>query len=211
MKNSPYQIAFETGIGGGSITLFERAKMLGYRVNNSSETKADFLIRNISGLLSDLKIRKEEIGNIYCSVSPGSQTALKVGIAAAKGLRSALDVTLTECDLFQSITGFIKKSARTDFLVLLPVSKNGLELKLFDKESNLLMSEQMDSKELPNLDMFINKMRVPNGNKDLQITELFAPVDLIFESQKLNLPVTQNPLCIQDLGKNLSQYLVFYK
>lgn len=208
MNNRTYNLAFDTGIGGGSVSVFDGHNILGCRVNNLIETKADFLVRNISELLEDLKIGKEGIGNIYFSDSPGSQTALKIGFATAKGIKTALGAILHQSDMFLSIANYLKNCCRNSILILLPISQTNLEWKLFDEKNELVSSGLIKSEELLMADNFSEKLADHFRENDGQYIDLFAPFEIIYKSQKIDFSEYQNHINIRDLGKNLSQYLI---
>ncbi len=103
MSREVYELAVESGISGGSVSVFLNGKILDFRCGGKPGRKADYLIEDISDILSGRKIEKTKISNIVYSEFPGSQTGLKIGTSIAKGLQIALKAGLKSRNLFDCI------------------------------------------------------------------------------------------------------------
>lgn len=85
-------LALETGLGGGSISLFKCGKEIDFwRGEAATASKAENLLIRISALLVRNNLGAKDIEAIFVSEGPGSFTGLRVGAATAKGLQKSLD------------------------------------------------------------------------------------------------------------------------
>ena len=216
MKERNYILAFETGIGGGSISIFDGRKLLGFRVNDSDKSKTDFLIGQIANLLTALDISKNELKDIYFSGNPGSQTALKIGIAAAKGISTALGANLHRIDLFQSIARYFKNHTSTNISIILPVSKTEFECRLFFTEKSITSNEitsvslgLLKSADFLDIEIFKKKIHEMCQAHDTKAPELFIPFQVLPEDTYQNFKTPTPIKNINELGKNLSKYLIY--
>ena len=103
MNRQGFTLALETGIGGGSLSIFKAGRLVDYSSTDFSDLKVDNLVEKISILLQKIKIKKSAIEKIFYSENPGGQTGLKIGAAVARGLSLSLNIESTGKDLFESI------------------------------------------------------------------------------------------------------------
>lgn len=109
-------LALETGIGGGSISLFRQGREIGSLKGETRISRAEDLITQISDLLKRKDVSLKEIETIYVSKGPGGFTGLRIGIATAKGLQKSLNcecrgVNVLEAMLLKAASGGINLAA----------------------------------------------------------------------------------------------------
>ena len=83
-------LAIETGIKGGSISLFDDGEEIGCWEGDKRISKAEELLVALSALLVGNNASPKEINNIYINKGPGNFTGLRIGIATGKGLQKAI-------------------------------------------------------------------------------------------------------------------------
>lgn len=84
-------LAFETGVGGGSLALMKNNAQIDGRTGRYGISRAEDVLDDIAEVLKENKVSREMIGLVAVSSGPGSFTGLRIGAAIAKGLRRSLD------------------------------------------------------------------------------------------------------------------------
>lgn len=82
-------LAFETSIGNCSVALFANNKEY-YLESKNKMMQSEELIIMVNQILNDNGITYKQLDAITCSIGPGSFTGIRVGIAAARGMKKAL-------------------------------------------------------------------------------------------------------------------------
>lgn len=90
MKDGRVLLAIETS-QRGSISLFQNGHENSHWVGDREKSRSEDLLPQIENLLNKSGVNKKNIGCIAVSIGPGSFTGLRVGIALAKGLSTALN------------------------------------------------------------------------------------------------------------------------
>ncbi|CAN5720366.1 hypothetical protein BH20ACI4_BH20ACI4_00310 [soil metagenome] len=200
MKERVYKLAIESGIGGGTVSIFEEQKFLDFRSCRHPATKADYLIEEISELLKTNKLEKTKISEIIYSESPGSHTGLKIGASIARGLQLALDTGVKSRNLFDSIFDNCSSNFADKILIVLPLSGADFVWRIYDAERSMIDSGRSswvtNGTEVTNLEN-------PSGLKILLPLHLFDNPERIYNKFGL-----ESQCEIVDLGENLSGYLV---
>jgi tRNA threonylcarbamoyl adenosine modification protein YeaZ len=96
-------LTFETGIGSGSISLFNEGKEIDFWEGAENVSRAEDLLDQISSLLKRNKVSPKQIDSIFVSKGPGSFTGIKIGIATAKGLQKSLNCKCFGINLLKAI------------------------------------------------------------------------------------------------------------
>lgn len=95
MKTKPKTVlAIESAISGGSISLQRDGVEIASWVGLSSVSKAEDLLANIDGLMTQYGIARADLELVAVSAGPGSFTGIRIGIATALGLKTGLGVKL---------------------------------------------------------------------------------------------------------------------
>lgn len=84
-------LVFDTSIEGFSIGIFHAdGSLVGQLVNEEPYAHTEFLVSSAQDLLQQSSITFNELTQIVTTCGPGSFTGIRVGLATAAGLRSAL-------------------------------------------------------------------------------------------------------------------------
>jgi len=117
-------LSIETSIEGGSISIIEDKNEIDFWIGTKESSKAEDFLVEISIILGKNKIERKHIKLIAVSNGPGSSTGIKIGLATARGLGTALNCKVIEVSLLEVILKFVNTSGRSKIFVVLPVSKN---------------------------------------------------------------------------------------
>jgi len=117
-------LSIETAVEGGSISVIEGKDEIDFWIGNKEGLKAEDFLLEISKILGKNKIGKKNIKSIIVSNGPGSSTGLKIGLATARGLGTALNCEVIEISLLEAILKFVNIYENGKAFVILPVSKN---------------------------------------------------------------------------------------
>jgi len=82
-------LAFETSIGGCSVALLSENKT-SYVESENQMMQSEELIIMVNRILKDNNLTYQDLSAVSCSIGPGSFTGIRVGIAAARGMKKAL-------------------------------------------------------------------------------------------------------------------------
>ena len=92
---SKINLAIESAICGGSISLQKNGSEIANWIGSSDVSKAEDLLANIDAILNENKISRHMIDMIAVSAGPGSFTGIRIGIATALGLKSGLGIEMS--------------------------------------------------------------------------------------------------------------------
>jgi tRNA threonylcarbamoyladenosine biosynthesis protein TsaB len=82
-------LAFDTATDAATAALLDGEEVLGERT-----TRAVCLLEDVDALLRQAGAQPRDLGRLAVGVGPGSFTGVRVGLAAARGLALALDVSV---------------------------------------------------------------------------------------------------------------------
>jgi len=89
-------LSIETTSKVGRLSLFDGATEIDFWAGNNKASKAEDVLEEISNLLKKNNIEKKYISSIIVSKSSGSSTGIKIGLAIAKGLKTAINCKIIE-------------------------------------------------------------------------------------------------------------------
>ena len=169
-------VALETGIEGGSISIFNGSEQIASWIGNREISKAEDLLENISGLLAKHQLRQNRIAVIAVSNDIGSATGLKIGLATAKGLARAFNSRLLEISLYDSIIsdiGLINSKNSFNNMLALPFGKNSIYRRIITHENP---SEVFTADKIVKSETFFQKLdgytgRVYTHHKILDVVD----------------------------------------
>lgn len=128
-------LAMETGILGGSLSLFENGRELASSRGNEQVSKSEEILYELSVLLDKNKLAQGDIKKIIISKSPGSFTGLRIGKALALGLKTALDCEVIETSCLDAITVFVEESIKQKRIIAaLKFGRSQMSWKEFEVE-----------------------------------------------------------------------------
>ncbi len=99
-----YQLAIETAVSGGSLTLSENEKEIDCWIGDGRVSKVEDVLRQIEYLFEKNDISKNTLNAIRVSRGPGSYTGARIGIATALGLQKALRCHLDGVSVLEAMS-----------------------------------------------------------------------------------------------------------
>jgi len=117
-------LSIETAIEGGSISIIEGENEIDFWQGIKEGLKAEEFLGEISKVLDKNKIEKKNIKSIIVSNGPGSSTGIKIGLATARGLGTALSCKVIEVSLLETILKFVNIGGNSKAFVVVPAGKN---------------------------------------------------------------------------------------
>lgn len=116
-------LALESAIAGGSISLLSGVDEIDFWIGTSDVSKAEDLLINIDALLCRNDLSPRDIDLIAVSAGPGSFTGIRIGIATALGLRSGLQVLMSNVSALEAIAAL---SQHENMIVAVPMGRNSV-------------------------------------------------------------------------------------
>jgi tRNA threonylcarbamoyl adenosine modification protein YeaZ len=196
--NKEVILAIETGIAGGSLSLLRNGSEIDFWKGVDKISRSEDLLLNISSLLSKNSLDKNEIKKIAVSCGPGSFTGVRVGIATAKGLQSALKCECCGVSLLESMV--LKTKNAGQVITAFAVGKNEVCWQSFETDGYKKIQSRDFSKInlIDDFAMYLKKRR---------------NVECIFESALFNkIPEFESELDfssikLTELKENPSKYI----
>ena len=127
-----YQLAIETAVSGGSLTLSEGGKDIDSWVGDGRVSKAEDVLRQIRYLFEKNRILKNEVSAIRVSRGPGSYTGARIGIATALGLQKALCCRLEGLSVLEAMSSLKTKGLAA--VIAVPVGTSRVAWQQFSAE-----------------------------------------------------------------------------
>lgn len=103
MAKEPTILAIESAIRGGSIALFQNGEIVDTWLGEGGVSRAEDLLWNIDRMLKIHGIAKNSLTQIVVSIGPGSFTGIRIGLATAMGLATALNIDLAKYSILQAM------------------------------------------------------------------------------------------------------------
>ncbi|MCH9753297.1 MAG: tRNA (adenosine(37)-N6)-threonylcarbamoyltransferase complex dimerization subunit type 1 TsaB [Alphaproteobacteria bacterium] len=82
-------LAFETSIGNCSVALFHKDKKH-FAMSDNKLMQSEELLPMVNAMLEEHGMTYQDLDGVSCTIGPGSFTGIRVGIAAAKGIKKVL-------------------------------------------------------------------------------------------------------------------------
>lgn len=121
MSQNKLILSIESGIGGGSLALFNAGKLIGSRSGTAGVSRSEDLLSGIAVFLEDHEIKSDELDIIAIANDCGSRTGLRIGISTVMGLSSAIGCEITGISLLNAMAdhaigeqNFVCAAASTD-------------------------------------------------------------------------------------------------
>ena len=122
-------LSIETAIAGGSIALIKGSKLAAGTAGGGSVSRAEDLLLGIDEILKPTLIDRSDLSSIMVSIGPGSFTGLRIGLATAMGLSTALGIPCRGISLFDAIA----HGSETSLTIVVPLGKSDLCFRFYDK------------------------------------------------------------------------------
>lgn len=186
-------VSIETAIEGGSISIIENREEIDFWKGTKEGSKAEDFLVEISGILDKNKIERKHIKLINVSNGPGTSTGIKIGLAMAKGLGTALNCEVMEVSLLEAISKFINKGVTGNaFIYILSVG------------NNLFLFEKVDSVNF-NILKKLGKTKTFTIEEIIEELKLLSNIHIIIQQKIFE---TYNNLMSESINKS-NQLIVF--
>jgi tRNA threonylcarbamoyladenosine biosynthesis protein TsaB len=125
-----YTLAIESATNKGSVSLLRDEGEIAFWAGDEREALSSALLPQISRLLTENHITAGDLQLIAACRGPGSFTGVRVGLAAAKGLQSALNVPALGIPLTETLA---LSSAQKAVTVIIPAGRDELYIQTFSQ------------------------------------------------------------------------------
>lgn len=125
-----YILALETAIAGGSISLLHNGSVIASMTGNDSLSRAEELLPNITSIMDKTGIPLDKIERIAVSVGPGSYTGIRIGMASAMGLSTAIGSKCVGLPILYAMTLLADKGSKR-CLTAVPAGRGDTAYQLF--------------------------------------------------------------------------------
>ena len=123
-------LAIEAAVRGGSIALIENDREIAAWHGTADVSRAEDLLPNISELFDRTGVEKSKVDLIAVSNGPGSYTGIRIGLATALGLASALSIECIGVPLMAAAAKMYGKGKNC--VVVIPIGRNDVCWEAFD-------------------------------------------------------------------------------
>lgn len=135
-------LAFDTCFGTCSVSIIKDGKLLVEHTINEQNKQAEMLISIIDDALNSASLDISDITHIAVVKGPGSFTGIRIGLAAALGLKSALNAQIIALSSFETVwhsigkidAAIIFRAGKTDFYCQKFINSNPLEAIVLEEE-----------------------------------------------------------------------------
>ncbi len=134
MANRPIILAIESAIRGGSIALFQNAEIVDTWLGEGGVSRAEDLLWNIDRMLKNHGIAKTLLNQIVVSIGPGSFTGIRIGLATAMGLATALNIDLAKYSILYAMAA--SQANNESLTTAVPVGRGVVCVQTFRKDDS---------------------------------------------------------------------------
>lgn len=130
-------LAIESGISGGSLAVISGGEIVGELLGDTTVSRAEDLLVKIDEIVRSTIGSKRNIDSIAVSAGPGSFTGLRIGLATAMGLSSALGIRYLGIPLLRSMGESAAVEGR--LVAVIPIGKIDLCFQRFERKDGKLV------------------------------------------------------------------------
>lgn len=130
-------LGIETGISGGSISIFDNDTEVIKFSGNKSVSKSEDLLIAIDDLLKESRLDIRQINRIVFSNGPGSFTGLRIGQATVLGIQNAISCGICSVSILDAMTGFVENLSGR-FICCVGLGKSDVAWKEYKKQNSVL-------------------------------------------------------------------------
>jgi tRNA threonylcarbamoyladenosine biosynthesis protein TsaB len=128
-------LAFDTSNNACGVALIKNDEYMGQILLEESNQQAESLFRLIDQILKKYALTYADLNAIATTIGPGSFTGIRIGIAAAKGLRLATKLPVLGLTTLEVIAYKIKNRAASEHIIPVITSHKGtLYTQIFNKD-----------------------------------------------------------------------------
>jgi tRNA threonylcarbamoyl adenosine modification protein YeaZ len=167
-------LAIEAAISGGSLCLIEAGVDIATREGNSDISRAEDLLAEIDGMLTETGRRIADVGLVAVSAGPGSFTGIRIGIATAQGLTTGLGIELASESALRAMAK--AHPGHRDLLVAVPAGRGTVCYQIF----NSTVGGDVDTNSRPltaNQAVFLSSIPDHGDRTVLLHRDLFETID----------------------------------
>lgn len=116
-------LAIESAIAGGSVAFIEDGTVLAKWSGGKQASRSEELLPRIAEVLAESGTTPRDLRRVVVSNGPGSYTGIRIGIATAMGLATALNIPCTGVSLLAAVAETV--DAYRDRLIVVPLGRSG--------------------------------------------------------------------------------------
>jgi tRNA threonylcarbamoyladenosine biosynthesis protein TsaB len=120
-------LSIETAIVRGSLSIVADGRQIAGWTSETDGLRAEQLMSRIDGLLRSTGLARTKLGAIAVSSGPGSFTGIRIGLAAALGLKDALGIALVTVPALEAIAFTYEHTG----MVAVPMGRGGAAAQRF--------------------------------------------------------------------------------
>lgn len=186
-----YILAIESAVGRGSIAVLDRdgVVLASTRDSDVSPSRAEELIGALDSVISAAGIGLGDLALIAVSAGPGSYSGIRIGMATALGLRSALKIPSVSVSVLSSLATMAPNEKGV--LCAVTVGKKDVAWQSYSTVRG--KSAELGAAELAPLSSFAEKLNLTEG-------VFVAPSDLLDRLTEHDL----SNVSVVDAGTNLA-------
>ncbi|CAN5684445.1 hypothetical protein BH24ACI3_BH24ACI3_10560 [soil metagenome] len=189
MNDRELILAIESGVSGGSISFLSQGVEIGNICGESSTSRAEDLLPNISKLLDDCGRELSAITMIAVSNGPGSFTGIRIGAATALGLARSLGIEQKSVSVLHAMA--ISTSGKV--MVAVPTGRDDLAYAIFDVLGSTL--HQLEQPKVIERNGIESSIRAADVDSVLLHHDIFESIDSVTDYFEAT---------IVDSGRNLA-------
>jgi tRNA threonylcarbamoyladenosine biosynthesis protein TsaB len=187
-------LAIECAVGRGSLAIVDRGSVIASTLDTAeSPSRAEELMIAIDGLIRRSGIALTELELIAVSTGPGSYSGIRIGVATALGLKTALNIPCIGVPILEAMARSI--SDVVEFVTAVSVGKKDVAWQSFTIDGDALITSVE-----PELAPKSNFVAAMNSAVD---TVVFAQTGLITQLEEHSLEARR----VRDIGETLAGFV----
>lgn len=157
------------------LILEDKGKIIQSEQGATHEKFQEFLLPRLDKMLTDAKVRLENIGEYSVVVGPGSFTGIRVGVTMAKAFLSVFkDKKVIQINLLELLILKLKSVCKGDFLVLIECTKSKFYAGIYKNQNisyEILIKEQLEDIKGEFENIFCYENLLVDGAKKVELTD----------------------------------------
>jgi len=190
ISDKKFILSIETAVEGGSLSILANQVEVDGWIGAQQISKAEDVLEQISTLLKDNKISKEQINLIAISKGAGSLTGEKIGLALAKGLSKSLKCRLVEVSVFESLLLELTNRSEGNYFTAIPLGKDKIQWQSYSTANNGKVHFGNTIPQISTIDEFFKILKNSDGKNTILaqgFLKYFNIFDLKFENTRFTI------------------------